>query len=193
MQTPPLLLHLSLPPTSGHPTSRTKPTFPSAADSTQSRTYFLSHWLHDLVPSWPLAAPLCLIPSTSATLPKNGMNFKSFRREWVALWEKSRQIVHLFLTVSCQFSSVTQSCLTLCDPMDCSMPGLPVHHQLPELAQTPVQWIRDAIQPSHSLSHPSPPAFSLPSIRVFSNESVLRNRWPKYWSFSFSINPSNEY
>ena len=76
--------------------------------------------------------------------------------------------------------------------MKCSTPGFPVHHQLPELAQTPVQWIRDAIQPSHSLSHPSPPAFSLPSIRVFSNESVLRNRWPKYWSVSFSISPSTE-
>ena len=60
-----------------------------------------------------------------------------------------------------QFSSVTQSCLTLCDPMDCSTPGFPVHHQLPELAQTHVHRVSDAIQPSDPLSSPSPPAFSL--------------------------------
>ena len=60
-----------------------------------------------------------------------------------------------------QFSSVTQSCLTFCDPMDCSMPGLPVHHQLPEFTQTHVHWVSDAIQPSHPLSSPSPPAFNL--------------------------------
>ena len=60
-----------------------------------------------------------------------------------------------------QFSSVTQSCPTLCDPMDCSMPGLPAHHQLPESAQTHVHRVGDAIQPSHPLSSPSPPAFSL--------------------------------
>ena len=62
---------------------------------------------------------------------------------------------------SVQFSLVAQSCLTLCDPMDCSMPGLPVHHQLPGFTQTHVHWIGDAIQPSHSLSSPSPPAFNL--------------------------------
>ena len=60
-----------------------------------------------------------------------------------------------------QFSSVAQSCPTLCDPMDCSMPGFPVHQQLPELAQTYVHWVGDAIQPSHPLSSPSPPAFNL--------------------------------
>ena len=59
------------------------------------------------------------------------------------------------------FSSVTQSCLTLCDPMDCSTPDIPVHHQLQELAQTHVHWVCDAIQPSSSLSSPSPPAFNL--------------------------------
>ena len=62
---------------------------------------------------------------------------------------------------SVQFSSVTQSCLTLCDPMDCSMSGFPVHHQLPELTQIHVHRVRDAIQPSHPLSYPSPPAFNL--------------------------------
>ena len=77
--------------------------------------------------------------------------------------------------------------------MDCSMPGLPVHHQLLELAQTHVHWVGEAIQPSHPLSSPSPPAFKFPSIRVFSNGSALHTRWPKYWSFSFSISPSNEH
>ena len=156
-----------------------------------------------------------------------------------------------------QFSSVAWSCLTFWDPMDCSMPDLPVHHQLPESTQTHVHWVGDAIQPSHPLSSPSPPALNLsqyqfssvqslscvqlfvatwitarqdplsivnsrsslklasiesvmpsshlilccpllllppspPSIRVFSNESTLHIRWPKYWSFSFSIIPSKE-
>ena len=92
-----------------------------------------------------------------------------------------------------QFSSVTQSRPTLWDPMDCSTPGFPVHHQLPEFTQTHVHWVSDAIQPSHPLSSPSPPAFNLSQHRVFSSESVLCIRWPKYWSFSFSISPSNEY
>ena len=91
-----------------------------------------------------------------------------------------------------QFSSVTQSRLTLCNPMNRSMPGLPVHHQLPEFTQTHVHLVSDAIQPSHPLSSPSLPPIP-PSIRVFSNESILRMRWPKYWSFSFSISLSNEH
>ena len=64
-------------------------------------------------------------------------------------------------SLSVQFSSVAQSCPTLCDPMDCSTPGLPVYHQLPEFTQTHVHWVSDAIQPSHPLSYPSPPAFDL--------------------------------
>ena len=67
----------------------------------------------------------------------------------------------IFRSISAQFSSVTQSCLTLCNPMDCSTPGFPVHHQLPELAQTHVHQVSDAIQPSHPLSSPSPPVFNL--------------------------------
>ena len=81
----------------------------------------------------------------------------------------------------------------LCDPMDCSTPSFPVHHQLPKLAQNHIHRVSDAIQPSHPLSSPSPPPSVFPSIRVFSNESVLPIRWPKYWSFRFSISPSNEY
>ena len=73
------------------------------------------------------------------------------------------------------------------------MPGFPVHHQLPELAQIHVNRISDSIQPTYPLSSPSLPPSIFPSIRVFSNESVCCIRWPKYWSFSFSISPSNEY
>ena len=97
----------------------------------------------------------------------------------------------LTYTHSVQFSSVTQSCPTLCDPMDCSTAGFPVPHQLLELAQTHVHQIGDAIQPSYPLSSPSPSIFLI--IRVFSNKSVLHIRWPKYWSFSFRISPSNEH
>ena len=92
-----------------------------------------------------------------------------------------------------EFSSVGQSCPTLCDPMNHSTSGLPVHHQLPEFTQTHVHRVSDAIQPSHPLSSPSPPAPNSPSIGVFSNESTLRMRWPKYWSFSFSISASSEH
>ena len=98
-----------------------------------------------------------------------------------------------YVSFSVQFSSVAQSCLTLCNPMNRSTPGLPVHHQLPEFTQTHVHRVRDAIQPSHPLSSPSPPAFSLSQHQGFSNESVIRVRWPKYWSFSFSISASKEY
>ena len=92
-----------------------------------------------------------------------------------------------------QFSSVAQSCPTLWDPMDCSTPGLLVHHQLLKFTQTQVHHISDAIQPSHPLLSLSPPTFNLSQHQGLfsSNESVLRIRWPKYWSFS--INPSNEY
>ena len=88
--------------------------------------------------------------------------------------------------------SVAQSCLTLCDPMDCSTPGFPVHHQLPELSQTHVI---DPVMPSSHLilCRPLLPPLIFPSIRVFSDESVLCIKWPKNWSFSFSISPSNEY
>ena len=88
--------------------------------------------------------------------------------------------------------SVTQSCLTLCDPMDHSTPGFPVHHHPPEFSQTHVHWV---IPSNHLvLCHPLLLLLSIfPSIRVFSNESALHIRWTKYWSFSFSISPSNKY
>ena len=77
--------------------------------------------------------------------------------------------------------------------MNCSMPGLPDHHQLPESTQTQVHWVSDAIQPSHPLSSPSLPALNLSQHQGLFNESVLPTRWPKYWSFSFNISPSNEH
>ena len=106
--------------------------------------------------------------------------------EWGAIKAQDKS------SVSRSVSSVAQSCPTLCDPVDCSMPGLPVHHQLPELTQTHVHQVGDAIQPSHPHLIISSRALLLlpsifPSIRVFSNKSPLCIRWPKDWSFSFSI------
>ena len=83
--------------------------------------------------------------------------------------------------------SVAKWCLTLCDPMDCSTPDFALFHYLLEFAQIHVHWVCDAIQSSHPLSSPSPPAF------ILSNELAFHMRWLKYWSFSFSISPSNEY
>ena len=108
-------------------------------------------------------------------------------------WKNMKKNIYLCTTESLalqkKFSSV-QSCLTLCNPMDCSTPGLPVHHQLPEFTQTCVHWVGDAIQPSHPLSSLSPPALNLSQHQgLFKWVSI---RWPKYWSFSFSISPSSE-
>ena len=95
--------------------------------------------------------------------------------------------------LSIQFSSITQSCPTLCDPMDCSMPGLPVHHQLSEFTQL---MSIELVMPSNHLILCSPLLLlpsNFPSIRVFSDESTLHIMWPKYWSFSFNISPSKQY
>ena len=100
----------------------------------------------------------------------------------VCIWFFNILNIPCLILLSLQFSSIAQSCLTLWDPMDYSMPGLPVHHQLPEFTQTHLHWVSDAIQPPHPLSSPPPSIF--PSIRVFSNESALHIRWPKYWSFT---------
>ena len=96
------------------------------------------------------------------------------------------------MVLSVRFSSVAQPCPTLCNPMNRSMLGLPVHHQFPESTQTHVHWVGDAIQPSHPLSFPSPPALNLSQRQGLFNESALRIRWPKYWSSaSTSVLPMN--
>ena len=104
----------------------------------------------------------------------------------------SLQLTHL-LCASVPAVVQSLSHVWLCNPMDYSTSDFPVLHYLPELGQTHVHWVGDAIQPSHPLSSPSPPPSIFPSIRIFSNESVLWIRYPKYWSFSFSISPSNEH
>ena len=91
-----------------------------------------------------------------------------------------------------QFNSVAQSCATLCNPMDCSTPGFPVLHQLPELKLLSIK----SVMPSNHLILCRPlllPPSVFPSIRIFSSESTLHIRWSKYWSFSFSISPSKEH
>ena len=102
------------------------------------------------------------------------------------------RVITFMKTSLVKFSSVIQSCPTLCNTMNCSMPGFPVHHQLPESTQIHVHWVSDAIQPSHPLSSPSP-ALNLSQHQGFSNESAHLKWWPKYWSFSFNISPFNEY
>ena len=92
-----------------------------------------------------------------------------------------------------QFSSVAQLCLNLCNPMNCSTPGLPVHHQLPEFTQTHVHRVSDAIQPSHPLSSPSPPALNLSQHQDLFKWVSSSHQVAKDWSFSFNISPSNEY
>ena len=113
------------------------------------------------------------------------------------LWGQPLGSGCLMAARSFRFISVAQSCPTLCEPMDCSMPGFPVCRHLPEFAQTRVYWVSDAIQPSHLLSSPSLPAFNLSQHQgfcfCFPNESVHHIRWPKYWSFSFGISPSKDY
>ena len=86
-----------------------------------------------------------------------------------------------------------QLCPTLCNPMNHSTPGLPVHHHLLEFTEIHIHRVGDAIQPSHPLSLPSPPAPNPSQHQTVSNESTLCMRWPKYWSFSFSIIPSKEH
>ena len=119
---------------------------------------------------------------------------KYFAQGKICLYVYFECTVQLVVTkVSVQFSLSVMS--TLCDPMDCSKPGFPVHYQLPEIAQTHVI---DLVKPSNHLilCFPRPLLLLLsvsPSFRIFSKESVLHIKWPKYWSFSFSISPSNEY
>ena len=109
------------------------------------------------------------------------------------IWSPTNSQTYFLLTVLMQKSAALSSvqslsCVQLCDPTDCSTPGLPVYHQLPEFTQTHVHHVGDAIQQFHPLLF-LPSIF--PSIKVFSNESVLHIGWPKYWSFSFNISLSN--
>ena len=94
---------------------------------------------------------------------------------------------------SIKFSSVDQLCLTLCDPMNRSTPGLPVHHKLLEFTQTHVHWVSDAIQPSHPLSSPSPPAPNPSQHQGLFQWVNSLHEVAKYWNFSFSLSPSNEH
>ena len=101
--------------------------------------------------------------------------------------------VYLLVSIEVFCCLVAKSSLTLWNTMDCSMPVFPVLHYLPEFAQTDVHWIDDTIQPSHPLSHPSPPALNLSPHQGLFQWVVHHIRWPKYWSFGISISPSNEY
>ena len=106
---------------------------------------------------------------------------------------RNRRYLKRWQEYTVQFSSVTQSCPTFCNPMNRCTPGLPVHHQLPEFTQTHVHRVSDAIS-QLILCRPLLPLPPIPpSIRVFSNESTLCMRWPKYWSFSFSTILSKEH
>ena len=98
---------------------------------------------------------------------------------------------HAVLNACCCL--VAQSCPTLCNPMDCSSPGFPVHHQLSELAQTHVHRVGDAVQPTHPLPSPSPPAFNLSQHQDLFQWVSSSHQVAKDWRFNFSISPSNEY
>ena len=101
--------------------------------------------------------------------------------------------INTTLLIDHQFNSVTQACPTLCNPMDCRILGLPVHHQLMEFTQTNVHRVTEAIQPSHPLLSPPLPAISLSQHQGLLTSGSVHISWSKYWSFSFSINPSSKY
>ena len=131
------------------------------------------------------------------------VKYMHFQNAWVSLNEWSEILfkgIYIglplwtsFVVHSAQFSSVAQSCLTLCEPMDCSAPGFPVHHQHQEPTQTHVYCVSDEIQPSHPLLSPSPLAFNLSQHQGLFKWVGSSHQVAKYWSFSFSISPSNEY
>ena len=118
---------------------------------------------------------------------------------WLNIWSNLSNVLWAFgkimyvVTFALLWLFSTKLYLTLCNPKNCSTPGFPVHHYLPEFAQTHVHWVGNAIQPSHPLSPHSPPALNLSHHLGLFNDSALHIRWPKYMSFRFSISPSNEY
>ena len=112
----------------------------------------------------------------------------SFNRAWTSLIGR-KKANEFWGKVSVQFSSVAHLCLTICDTMDCSMPGFPVHHQLPQLTQTHVHWVNDAIQPSHPLSSPFPPAFNLSQLQGLLNWVSSSHRVTKVLEFQLQHQP----
>ena len=167
---------------------------PKVYEYNQLIEYVFLHWLYLLLKLLKVYQDniFTYIWLNKSVLNTNG-NHGIFKKLSSSYFTIKYQFLIFIIFIFVQFSSVTQSCPTLCDPMDCSTPGFPIHHQLSELAQTHVHWVSDAIQPSHFLSSPFLLTVKVPSIRVFSNEPVLRIRLPKYRSFSFNISPSNEY
>ena len=177
-----------------HVSSRGRHQFKSLSSSSHFTDSFLpSLWFH----RFPQISKYIFISSVLYTT-RNSFKFTLVQLSGPTCSLKFKVFLQFFLPLECfQLSCcwVTKSsCPTAWDPMDCSTPGFPVLHYLPEFVQTHVHWVDDAIQPSHPLSSLCPllllPSI-FPSIRVFAHESVLRIRWPKYWSPSTS--PSNEY
>ena len=113
--------------------------------------------------------------------------------KWLINEQTKVEKISLLEVCTLQFSSVVQSCLVLCNPMDCSMPGFPVHNQLLELTQIYIHWVGDAIHPAHPLSSPSAPSCNLFQHQGLFQGVSFSHQTAKYWSFSFCISPSNEY
>ena len=135
---------------------------------------FIHIWIFrvDFLYDWLVGSPCSPRDSQESSLTPQFQKHQFFHAQhsvncdaiYMKVYGKSYKIY--FLKISFQFSSITQSYPAVCNPMECSTPGLPVHHQLPELAQTHVRWVSDAIQPSHPLSSPSSPAFNLAQDQV---------------------------
>ena len=137
-----------------------------------------------LILKHPLLILFSILPSTKVFSNESALHIRGPK-----YWSFGFSISPSNGSVSQSVSSVTQSYLTLCDPMDCSMPGLPVHHQLKLMSIESVMPSKHLILCRPLLLLPS----IFPSIRLFTNESVLRIRWPKYWSCSFNMSPFNQY
>ena len=205
-----------------HETQRARPPCPSPTPRVHPNTCPLSRWCHPTISSscrplllLPSIFPSIRVPtnesalcirwpkywsfSFSISLSNEHPGLISFRMDWLDLLAVQGTLKNLLQRHSSKASllhwccSVTKSCPTLCNPVDCSTPGFPFLHYLPEFTQIHVHWVGDAIQPCHPLSSPSPPALNLSHHQGLSNESALHIRWPEYWSFSFSISLPSEY